>query len=215
MVWPNDSLTTDHFDAGADSPAKARSVLKRLIDVTKAVLAARSAANGLCELDANRKVPDARIGRGQPGGVASLDANGTVPQAQLPGGSSGGGTTGGALRRATNAEVTSGSGDGLVAANQLARRTATQTRKGLVELATASETIAGADSSRAVHPAGLKAALAAFQRTDVQVATRDEYSGSGPNTRLSRCALEVSKANNLVTITLVNHYQRYGSEGRN
>ena len=38
---------------------------------------------------------------------------------------------------------------------------ASETASGLVELATAAETTAGADSSRAVHPAGLKAAIAA------------------------------------------------------
>ena len=48
MAWPNDDLETTHFDAGADNPSLARPVLKRLIDVVKALIGARgSGGRGL------------------------------------------------------------------------------------------------------------------------------------------------------------------------
>ena len=70
MAWPADDLNTNDFDDGAsDSPALARVMLKRLIERTKTLIAARGIANG----------------------IASLGADGRVPQAQLPVSTGGGG----------------------------------------------------------------------------------------------------------------------------
>ena len=61
MTWPTDDLSTDHFDAASDAPAAARPVLKRLIEIVKALIGARASADGVCELDANAKVPAANL----------------------------------------------------------------------------------------------------------------------------------------------------------
>ena len=82
--WPTDDLATTHFDAGSDSPADARPILKKALDYLKAIIGARGSADGVCELDANAKVPPARIRRGEAGGTAPLDANAKVPNANLP-----------------------------------------------------------------------------------------------------------------------------------
>ena len=56
MPWPTDDLETTHFDAGADNPSLARPVLKRLIDIVKALIAARNVPDGVAGLDANAKL---------------------------------------------------------------------------------------------------------------------------------------------------------------
>ena len=84
MAWPNDDLRTTHFDAGTDKPSLARPVLKRLIDIVKALIGARGSAGGACELDADGKVPAARIRRNEAGGLAGLDANARFIAAWLP-----------------------------------------------------------------------------------------------------------------------------------
>ena len=84
MTWPNDNLNTTDFDSGADSPSAARAMLVTLITTVKSIIGARGIANGICDLDASRKVPDDRIGRGSANGVASLGWNTTVPANQLP-----------------------------------------------------------------------------------------------------------------------------------
>ncbi len=156
MTWPIDDLDTTHFDAGSDNPAQARPMFKRLIDRVKTLISARGVADGVCELDANAKVPTVRIGRGQANGVASLDAATKVPRVLLPDATK---TDKGACRLATDVEVDSASGDGVVTAGQLGRRTATTELAGLVELATDAVAIAGTSTGHVITPASLKAAL--------------------------------------------------------
>lgn len=87
MSWPNDDLTTTDFQSASTpgAPSRARSMLYRLILRTKSIIAARGAANGVCELNAAGKVPTTRISRGAAGGVASLGSNGKVIAGQLDG----------------------------------------------------------------------------------------------------------------------------------
>ena len=127
MPWPTDDLSTEHLDAGVDSPANARSMIKKVIDYLKAILAARGTAGGFCELDAEAKVPGTRIGRGAADGVAPLDAASKLPRSHLPDATA---AEAGAVRLATDAEVENASGTGTLQARQLARRTATQNRAG-------------------------------------------------------------------------------------
>ena len=202
MSWPTDDLSTDHLDAGADSPADARSMIKKVIDYLKAVLGARGAANGFCELDADAKVPPARIGRGAADGTAPLDAVSKLPRTHLPDATA---SAAGALRKATDAEAEGGTGEGAVTARQLARRTATADRAGLVEIATDTETITGTDTGRAVTPKNLKAALEALDPTEIRVATANSYTGIGDHSTLDRCDLAVATENGVLTITLTNH----------
>ena len=84
MTWPTDDLDTTQFDAGGDSPADARPMLKKALDYLKAIIAARGLAGGVCELDATGKVPGARIGRNEANGVAGLTAAGKVETARFP-----------------------------------------------------------------------------------------------------------------------------------
>ena len=213
MSWPTDDLSSEHFDAGADSPAHARSVIKKAIDYLKAILGARGAADGLCELDANAKVPAARIGRDAAGGVAPLDAASKLPHTHLPDATA---SAAGAVRLATDAEAENASGTGILQARQLTLRTATAERAGLLELATDAETGAGTDTERAVHPAGLKhavdtavtTALATLPTdgiTSIRVETRSVHSGGNNNVRLVSCSLSVTTQNGSATITLTNH----------
>ena len=87
MAWPTDDLTTTDFESAstAGAPSRARAMLYRLIRRTKSIIAARGAANGVCDLNATGKVPTARISRGVAGGVASLGSNGKVVPGQLDG----------------------------------------------------------------------------------------------------------------------------------
>ena len=59
----------------------------------------------------------------------------------------------------------------LMGDNGLTQPDATETAKGIVELATAAETTTGTDKTRAVHPAGLKAALDAVNVRFTQAGT--------------------------------------------
>ncbi len=213
MAWPTDDLTTDHFDAGADSPAHARPVLKKVIDYLKAVLDARAAANGLCELDAHAQVPGARIGRGAADGTAPLDAASKLPRTHLPGATA---TDAGAARLATDAEAENASGTGILQARQLTLRTATAERAGLLELATDTEAIAGLDRTRAMTPAADKAALDAAMAsltipaggiTGIRSETREIIEGAnGPKGRFLSCSLGVRLQGSVATVILTNHY---------
>ena len=82
MSWPTDDLQTTDLDSGSDTPPRA--MFLRLFQRVKAIIAARGQADGVCELDANTRVPNARIGRGLANGVASLDSSVRVPASQLP-----------------------------------------------------------------------------------------------------------------------------------
>ena len=83
MAWPTDDLSTGQFDASRDSPREGRSLLKRAIDILKAILAARGANNGICDLDSERRVPGGRTGKGSANGVCELDADARVRLARL------------------------------------------------------------------------------------------------------------------------------------
>ena len=155
MAWPTDDLDTTHLDAGGDSPADARPMLKRLIDYVKLIIAARGATDGICELNEDGKVPPTRLAKGVAGGVAPLDSGGKVPSEHLPGATT---TESGAVQRASNADVQNGQGAGVVSAGQLSQRTATTTRTGMVRLANSSSP-ASTSTTRVVTPAFLKAYL--------------------------------------------------------
>ncbi len=105
MSWPTDDLDTEHFDAGDDSPASARSVLKTLIDRVKEMIAALGATGGVCDLGDDGKVPGQRMGRAEAGGVAPLDDASRLPRTHLPDATE---TDKGAVRLATGAEVSAG-----------------------------------------------------------------------------------------------------------
>ena len=213
MAWPTDDLATDHFDAGADSPADARPVLKKVIDYLKAIIAAPGVADGLCELDANAKVPATRIGRGAADGVAPLDANAKVPATHLPDATA---DAAGALSLATDAEAENASGTGVLQARQIALRTATTGRAGAAELATTAEGRSGQDQTRAMTPAATKAAIDAAIAaapggiTSVLIAnTTGPSQGSGSILVKTTYALARSVSGGTVTVTLVrtNYYK--------
>lgn len=82
MPWPNDDLATTALDAETDRPP--RTMFLRLVQRVQTIIAGRGTANGVCDLDANARVPGARIRRGQANGVASLAAGGRVPDGQIP-----------------------------------------------------------------------------------------------------------------------------------
>lgn len=85
MPWPTDDLSTALFDSQSDSPSQALPMLNRLFQRVKSIIAARGQANGICELDATRRVPGVRLGRGLPNGLATLGSNGKVVPGQLDG----------------------------------------------------------------------------------------------------------------------------------
>lgn len=71
-------------------------------------------------------------------------------------------STAGVVRLATSGDVSAGTADRAVTSDVLKTLlpvAASEANSGLVELATSAETTAGSDTTRAVHPAGLKAAL--------------------------------------------------------
>ncbi len=212
MAWPTDDLATDHFDAGTDSPADARPVIKKAIDYLKAIMAALGVAGGMCELNANAKVPDGRIGRGAADGVAPLDANAKVPATHLPDATT---DAAGALSLATDAEAENASGPGVLQARQIALRTATTGRAGAAELATTAEALSGQDQTRAMTPSATKAAIDAAIAavpggiTSVRVAnTTGPNQGQGTVLDRETYALQTSVSSGIVTVTLVktNHY---------
>ncbi len=219
MAWPTDDLATDHFDAGADSPADARPVLKRVIDYLKAIIAALGVAGGICELNANAKVPDGRIGRGAADSVAPLDAAGKLPVTHLPDATT---DAAGAVPLATDAEAENASGTGVLQARQIALRAATTGRAGAAELATAAEALSGQDQTRAMTPAGTKAAIdAAIANvpggiTSVLIAnTTGPNQGQGTILVRTTYALARSVSGGTVTVTLVEteHYEEEDDDG--
>ena len=213
MTWPTDDLSTEHFDDGADSPADARAAIKRALDYLKAIGGARAAADGICDLDANGRVPATRIGRGQAGGTAALDANAKVPAAQLPAATT---AAAGAAQFATEAETIEGrQSDRAVQPAGLKALTATTTRAGLSRFATGAETIAGSDHGLAVSPATLKGALdvfetpAGFSTDHVIIANRTDTTGSGNESSITGYRLERTVSGDAVTITLVKLVERH------
>ena len=83
-----------------------------------------------------------------------------------------GGTTGQAL-------VKTSSADGAVAWGDVAVSAASTTAQGIVELATTTEATTGTDTSRAVTPAGVKAAMASLTNAAAGLAVVTLWSGTG------------------------------------
>ncbi len=155
MAWPTDDLSGEHADAGSDSPALFRPMMKKIVDYLKTIIGARGQADGVCDLDTNGKVPGWRTGRGEANGAAPLDANAKVASSHLPDATD---TGTGAVRLATSAEVEGTGGSGAVTAGWLNQRTATTARAGLARFATAEEARAQERDDLAVSPAGLQTA---------------------------------------------------------
>lgn len=79
-MWPNKTgLDSTHLDAGADNAGSARVAILAMLRALIKVIDSRSQANGICELDADGKVPHGRIDRAQANGVCELGADGKVP----------------------------------------------------------------------------------------------------------------------------------------
>ena len=75
---------TGHVDEASDSPAMARAGLLALIRAVKGLIAGRGAANGVCELDANARIPGARYRREAPGGLMGLGSDVKWAPGRLP-----------------------------------------------------------------------------------------------------------------------------------
>ena len=84
MPWPADNLATAHVDDANDSPAAARAGLLALIRALKAMIAGRGTANGVCELDANARIPGARYRREAPDGLLGLGSDAKWAPERLP-----------------------------------------------------------------------------------------------------------------------------------
>lgn len=59
MAWPTDTLTTDNVDQGTDNPR--RSDFFKLFEIVKGILAARAQPQGVCDLNDQGRVPEARM----------------------------------------------------------------------------------------------------------------------------------------------------------
>ena len=57
MPWPADNLTSNRLNAGGDDPSLARAEILRLIEALQAIIAGRATINGICELDADGRIP--------------------------------------------------------------------------------------------------------------------------------------------------------------
>lgn len=62
MAWPAGGVPTTNVDAGSDVPALARLDIKTLIDQFNQAIASRGDVDGVCELDANLRIPAVRMG---------------------------------------------------------------------------------------------------------------------------------------------------------
>lgn len=67
MAFPTTQASKAALDQGTDSPATARAELADLVDAVNAIITSYAQALGICDLDANGKIPAARL----PGGVGS------------------------------------------------------------------------------------------------------------------------------------------------
>lgn len=83
MSWPTDNISTASVDSQADRPD--RRAFLNLFRAVKAVIGAKGRANGLAELDGNRKIFVDQLRRNEAGGVAPLNSDRKVPVANLPG----------------------------------------------------------------------------------------------------------------------------------
>lgn len=71
MPWPAGGVPVVNVDAGTDSAALARADLKTLIDQFNEMVLSRGGANGVCELDANLKIPFNRLSGVEVGSITT------------------------------------------------------------------------------------------------------------------------------------------------
>ena len=84
MSFPTqDGLETFGLDAGTDRPESGRPALFGLVIKLWALILSRGQAEGICELDAEGKVPDGRIDKAIAGGLCELNEQGKVPAVRL------------------------------------------------------------------------------------------------------------------------------------
>ena len=84
MSFPTqDGLETFGLDAGTDRPDDGRRALLQLVIKLRELILSRGQAEGICELDAEGKVPDGRIDKGVAGGLCELNEQGKVPATRL------------------------------------------------------------------------------------------------------------------------------------
>lgn len=81
MPWPSGNISVVNVDAGGDVPALARVDLKTLIDQFNAAISSRGGIDGVCELDANSKIPFNRLSGVEVGSIviASTAAGTSTP----------------------------------------------------------------------------------------------------------------------------------------
>ncbi len=84
MSFPTQNgLETSGLDAGADRPESGLPALFQLVIKLRALILSRGQAEGICELDAEGKVPDGRIDKAIAGGLCELNEQGKVPAVRL------------------------------------------------------------------------------------------------------------------------------------
>ena len=71
MPWPSGGVPVTNVDAGTDVPALSRVDLKNLIDQFNEAILSRGTANGVCELDANSKIPFNRLSGVEVGSITT------------------------------------------------------------------------------------------------------------------------------------------------
>ncbi len=80
MSWPkSDGLETTGLISDNHLIAYARIPLKNLVRKLIALIPARGTPGGVCELDADGKVPAGRLDKARAGGICELDGKGKVP----------------------------------------------------------------------------------------------------------------------------------------
>jgi hypothetical protein len=142
MAWPSGTAGTANIDASTDSPAAARADLKDALDKLNLIIGHVTAfAQGLLD-DATAGTARTTLGAVGAGAVTSGDLTMSTARVLLR-------TTAGPgpIEEGTAAQLAA-----FIAA-------ATEGAQGAVELASSAEAVTGTDLTRAMHPAGDKAAL--------------------------------------------------------
>ena len=84
MSFPTQNgLETSGLDAGADRPESGLPALLQLVIKLRELILSRGQAEGICELDAEGKVPDGRIDKAIAGGLCELNEQAKVPATRL------------------------------------------------------------------------------------------------------------------------------------
>lgn len=71
MPWPSGGISVANVDAGTDVPALSRVDLKNLIDQFNEAILSRGGIDGVCELDANLKIPFNRLSGVEVGSITT------------------------------------------------------------------------------------------------------------------------------------------------